>query len=116
LEFTFDYYKHTTEGLHYGVRIPGQAGFTNVTEDMNAATMVNSGLEFLVTYHNDAHPVKFDISANFSTHRNEIKRLGVLNLPQQDGNSRSEVGREIGSFYGYVYEGIFQSQDQIDNR
>ena len=33
-----------------------------------------------------------------------------------NGNSASEVGREIGSFYGYVYEGIFQSQDQIDNR
>ena len=116
LEFTFDYYKHTTEGLHYGVQIPRQAGFTNETEDMNAATMVNSGLEFLVTYHNDAHPVKFDVSANFSTLRNEVTQLGVLNRPQDNGNSRSEVGREVGAFYGYVYEGIFQSQEQIDNR
>ncbi len=116
LEFTFDWYQATTEGLHYGVRVPTQAGFTNDIVRMNAATMVNSGLEFLLTYHNDQYPVKFDISANFSTVNNEVKKLGVLNAQQVDGNSASDIGREIGSFYGYVYEGIFQSQDEIDNR
>ncbi len=42
--------------------------------------------------------------------------MGVSGEPRTDGNSRTEVGREVGSFYGYVYEGIFQSQEQIDNR
>ncbi len=36
--------------------------------------------------------------------------------PRTDGVSRTEVGRSVGDFYGYVYEGIFQSQEQIDNR
>jgi hypothetical protein len=83
---------------------------------MNAATMVNSGLEFLVAYHNDQHAVKFDISANLSTINNKVTKLGVSGEPRTDGLARTEVGREVGSFYGYVYEGIFQSQAQIDNR
>lgn len=116
LEFTFDWYQATSEDLHYDVAVPAQAGFTNATVKMNAATMVNSGLEFLVAYHNDNNVVKFDISANAATLNNEVTKLGVSNTPRTDGNSRTEVGREVGSLYGYVYQGIFQSQDEIDNR
>lgn len=116
LDFTVDWYQSTSEDLHFNVAVPGQAGFTNAGVPMNAATMVNSGFEFMVGYHNDRSAVKFDISANLSTLNNEVKKLGVTNTPRNDGNSRTEVGREVGSFYGYVYEGIFQSQDEIDNR
>ena len=116
LEFTFDWYRAETVGMHYGVQVPTQAGFTNPDVRMNAASMVNSGLEFLVAYHYDQGPLKFDISANLSTLNNKVTQLGVLNRPQPNGNSRSEVNREIGQFYGYIYEGIFQSQSEIDNR
>ncbi|MGL1884950.1 MAG: TonB-dependent receptor [Reichenbachiella sp.] len=116
LEFTFDWYESTSEDLLFDVAVPANAGATNGTVVMNAATMVNSGLEFLVAYHNNNHAVKFDVSANLSTLSNEVTSLGVSSEPRTDGYSRTEVGREIGSFYGYVYEGIFQSQDEIDNR
>ncbi len=116
VEFTFDWYRSTSENLHYRVPVPAQAGFTNADVPMNAATMVNSGLEFLVTYLNDNHAVKFDVSANLATLNNEVKQLGISNTPMTVGNSRTQVGREVGSFYGYVYEGIFQDQNQIDNR
>jgi TonB-dependent starch-binding outer membrane protein SusC len=116
LEFTFDWYQATSEDLHYGVPVPANAGVSNTSVTMNAATMVNSGLEFLVAYHNDHHAVKFDISANMSTLKNEVTSLGVSGEPLTVGNSRTEVGRSAGEFYGYVYEGIFQSQEQIDNR
>jgi TonB-linked SusC/RagA family outer membrane protein len=116
LEFTFDWYKSTSEDLLYSVAVPANAGATNTTVTMNAATMINSGLEFLVAYHNHQNAVKFDISANFSTLNNEVTKLGVSNEPRTDGYCRTEVGREVGSFYGYVYEGIFQSQEEIDNR
>ncbi|PIB37395.1 SusC/RagA family protein [Reichenbachiella sp. 5M10] len=116
LEFTFDWYESTSEDLLFDVAVPANAGATNGTVVMNAATMVNTGLEFLLTYHNNNGPVKFDVSANFSTLNNEVKKLGVSNEPRTDAFSRTEVGREVGSFYGYVYEGIFQSQEEIDNR
>ncbi|WP_346863667.1 TonB-dependent receptor [uncultured Draconibacterium sp.] len=116
LEFTFDWYKSTSEDLLYSVAVPTNAGAANTTVTMNAATMENSGLEFLLAYHNHQHAVKFDVSGNLSTLSNKVTKLGVSNEPRTDGFCRTEVGREVGSFYGYVYEGIFQSQDEIDNR
>src|SRR5690606_15273642 len=103
LEFTFDWYKSTSEALHYDLPVPPQAGFTNPDVKMNAATIVNSGLEFLVAYHNDRHAVKFDISANLTTLSNKVTSLGISGEPVTVGVSRTEVGREVGSFYGYVY-------------
>jgi len=116
LEFTFDWYKSTSEDLLYSVAVPSNAGATNATVTMNAATMENSGLEFLVTYRNRKNAVKYDISANLSTLRNRVIKLGVSGEPRTDGYCRTEVGREVGSFYGYVSEGLFQSQADIDNR
>ena len=116
LEFTFDWYKSTSEDLLYSVAVPANAGATNATVTMNAATMENSGFEFLAAYHNRQHAVKFDLSANLSTLSNKVTKLGVSGEPRTDGYSRTEVGREVGSFYGYVYEGIFQSQEEIDTR
>lgn len=116
LEFTVDWYKSTSEDLLYSVAVPANAGATNATVTMNAATMENSGLEFLVNYRNRHNAVKYDISANFSTLNNKVTKLGVSGEPRTDGYSRTEVGREVGSFYGYVYDGIFQSQAEIDNR
>lgn len=116
LEFTFDWYKSTSEDLLYSVAVPAEAGATNATVTMNAATMVNSGLEFLIAYHNRENAVKYDISANLATLNNEVTKLGVSGEPRADGYCRTEVGREVGEFYGYVYEGIFKSQEEIDNR
>ncbi|MBN2806571.1 MAG: TonB-dependent receptor [Prolixibacteraceae bacterium] len=116
LEFTFDWYKSISEDLLYSVAVPTNAGATNGTVTMNAATMENSGLEFLVAYHNHKKPVKIDITSNLSTLSNKVTKLGVSGEPRSDGFSRTEVGREVGSFYGYVSEGIFQSQEEIDNR
>lgn len=115
LEFTLGYYKAISEDLHYAVPVPAEAGVTNADVKMNAATMENSGLEFLVAYHNRDHAVKFDVSANLSTLDNEVTKLGVLDNPITNGYCRTEVGREVGSFYGMVSEGIFQSQAEIDN-
>jgi TonB-dependent starch-binding outer membrane protein SusC len=114
-EFTFDWYKSISEDLLYSVAVPANAGATNATVTMNAATMENSGLEFLLAYHNRSHEVKYDISANLSTLKNKVTRLGVSGEPRTDGYCRTEVGREVGEFYGYVYDGIFQSQEEIDN-
>jgi TonB-linked SusC/RagA family outer membrane protein len=116
LELNFDWYKATSEDLLYSIPVPANAGATNENVIMNAATMENSGLEFLVTYRNRRNAVKYEVSANFSTLRNEVIKLGVANTPRPETYTRTEVGREVGAFYGFVYEGIFQSQTEIDSR
>ncbi|VBB47469.1 Outer membrane protein [uncultured Paludibacter sp.] len=115
LEFTFDWYKSIAENLLYSVGVPPEAGVTNTTVIMNSSTMENSGLEFLIAYHNHQNAFKYDISINLSTLHNIVKKLGV-NESRTDACCRTEVGREVGAFYGYFSEGIFQSQEEIDNR
>jgi TonB-linked SusC/RagA family outer membrane protein len=115
LEFNFDWFKSTSEDVHYQVRVPINAGVRNTEVKMNATTMENTGFEFLLAYHNHQHAVKYDISTNLSTLKNKVIKLDVLNKPRVDGFSRSQVGLEVGSFYGLVSEGIFQSQADIDN-
>jgi TonB-linked SusC/RagA family outer membrane protein len=116
LEFNADWYKAVSEDLLYSVPVPAEAGATNGSVTMNAATMVNSGLEFALSWHDYGHELKYDISANVTLPKNKVTSLGMGESTRIDGNCITTVGDEVGKWYGYVYEGIFQSQDQIDNR
>ena len=116
LEFNADWYKAVSEDLLYSVPVPAEAGATNTTVTMNAATMVNSGVELAVAWHDYGHDLKYDISANVTIPRNKVTSLGMGESTRIDGNCITTVGDEVGKWYGYVYEGIFQNQEQIDNR
>ena len=115
-EINADWYHAMSEDLLYAVAVPAEAGSTNTTVTMNAATMLNTGFELAATYRSYENALKYEISANMTLPKNEVKSLGMTNEPRTDGYSRTEVGNEVGRFYGYVYEGIFQSQEEIDNR
>lgn len=115
LEFTAEWYKNRSEDLLYSVPVPYQAGVSNTTVTMNAASMDNSGFEFSATYRNHDHPLKYDISANVSTLSNKVTSLGFGTTYYLTGNYITYVGQEIGQFYGYVYEGIARTQDDLDN-
>ena len=76
LEFTFEWYKNVSEDLLYAVPVPAQAGVSNTTVTMNAASMENSGFEFSATYRNNDHDFKYQIGANLSTLKNKVTSLG----------------------------------------
>ena len=114
LELTADWYDARSEDLLYSVAVPAEAGATNETVTMNAATMDNRGFEFSAAFHNYDRDLKYDISANITLPKNKVTSLGVSGEGRTDGYCRTVVGEEVGRFYGYVYEGIFQSQAEID--
>ena len=116
LEFNADWYKAVSEDLLYSVPVPAEAGATNGSVTMNAATMENTGLEFALAWHDYGHELKYDISANMTLPKNKVTSLGMGESQRIDGDCITKVGSEVGQFYGYVYEGIFQNQDEIDNR
>ena len=116
LEFNADWYKSVSEDLLYSVPVPAEAGATNGSVTMNAATMENTGFEFAVAWHDYGHDLKYDISANLTLPKNKVTSLGMGEAQRIDGDCITMVGHEVGRFYGYVYEGIFQSQEEIDGR
>ena len=115
LEFTAEWYKNTSEDLLYAVPVPEQAGVSNTTVTMNAASMNNSGFEFTTTYRNRDHDFKYEVSANLSTIRNRVTSLGFGTDSYISGAYITNVGEEIGKFYGWVYDGIARTQADLDN-
>ncbi len=114
-EFNADYYRNVSEDLLYSVPVPAEAGATNDAVTMNAATMVNSGVELSASYHNYKNAFKYDISGNITFPKNVVTSLGMGTVSRDDAMCRTVVGEEVGRFYGYVYEGIFQNQYEIDH-
>ena len=116
LELTADYYNALSEDLLYSVPVPAEAGATNGSVTMNAASMRNTGFELSATWRNYQHDFKYEFSGNVTFPKNTVVSLGPSGEARNDAYTRTELGSEVGRFYGYVYEGIFQSQEQIDNR
>jgi TonB-linked SusC/RagA family outer membrane protein len=115
IEFTAEWYKNRSEDLLYAVPVPTQAGVSNTSVTMNAASMNNSGFEFSATYRNHDKPFKYDISANLSTLKNKVTSLGFGTNSYITGAYATYVGQEVGKFYGWVYEGIARTQSDLDN-
>ena len=114
IEFTAEWYKNKSEDLLYGVPVPASAGVANGSVTMNAASMENSGLEFSLTYRNRDHALKHEISANLSTLSNKVTSLGFGTEKYITGAYITEVGQEVGRFYGWDYQGIIRTQSQLD--
>ena len=114
IEFTAEWYKNKSEDLLYNVPVPANAGVANTSVTMNAASMENSGFEFSLTYRNRDHALKHEISANLSTLKNKVTSLGFGTEKYITGSYITEVGQEVGKFYGWDYQGIIRTQQQLD--
>ena len=114
IEFTAEWYKNKSQDLLYGVPVPASAGVANTSVTMNAASMENSGLEFSLTYRNRDHALKHEISANLSTLKNKVTSLGFGTDKYITGAYITEIGQEVGKFYGWDYQGIIRTQAQLD--
>ena len=114
IEFTAEWYKNKSVDLLYNVPVPASAGVSNTTVTMNAASLENSGFEFSVTYRNNDHALKHQISANLSTLKNKVTSLGFGEEKYISGAYITEVGQEVGKFYGWDYQGIIRTQAQLD--
>ncbi len=114
IEFTAEWYKNKSQDLLYGVPVPASAGVANTSVTMNAASMENSGFEFSLTYRNNDHALKHQISANLSTLKNKVTSLGFGTDKYITGSYITEIGQEVGKFYGWDYQGIIRTQEQLN--
>jgi len=115
LDFSAEYYIAKSTDVLAPVPVSAIVGFTNLTPTVNAATLKNSGVEFSAIYHKIGGSFTFDISANLSTVKNKVLALGGNDEPITGVGARTAIGGEIGEHYGFIYEGIFQTQAEIDS-
>ncbi len=118
--FTADYFIDKTGQMIYDPDLPGHVG----TQEMpytNVASMQNKGIEMVAGYRNFDHKLKYNFKLNFSHIKNEVLNLGsatyipAATFMQLGYISRTEVGHPMASFYGYVTDGLFQNQAEVDS-
>ena len=114
---SFDYYFKTTKDI-----LLYMAGIAAMGEGssmwINAGEMKNNGLELNLGYRNNIGDFSYDITANIGTYRNEITKLPETVAANGDfgGNGvKSVIGHPMGAQVGYIYDGIFKSQEEVDN-
>jgi len=122
-----DAFTKTTEDLLIPAETSGLTGVRGIGSSapvINAGTVKNSGVEFLISYKDDfTEDFSFNTSFNLSTLKNEVTAVGSLAGFEEGGAfsigsgilpSRMAVGLPIGYFHGYKTEGIYQNQAEID--
>lgn len=85
---------------------------------VNGASMENWGLEFTLGYRNKTNfGLAYDVTANLSSYRNEVTYLpeDVQNSYGGNGDKDNILGHPLNSIYGYVADGLFRTQDEINN-
>ena len=115
ITFTAEYYNNKTTDILISVPVPGTFGsYPWESPIINGGSMANRGLEFNGVYNKAEGEFTYSIGANLSTLHNEVLSLGYGNNPVYGTLSRTDVGGSIGDFYGFVIDGIFQTQAEID--
>ena len=122
LWITAEYYIKTTTDMIMGnpniLSAWGVGGAANTT----IGSMENRGIDFSLSYQKMEGEFNYSISTNISRVSNKIiKLLGDPNYVIQGGSfhameyyTRTIIGSQVGDFWGYQVDGIFQSQDEVD--
>ena len=115
---SFDWFhKKTTDILLFmnGIASMGEGA----SQWINAGEVKNTGWELSLGYrHKLANGLSWDINGNISRYVNEITKLPetVAANGRFGGNGvKSVIGHPMYSQVGYVADGIFKSQEEIDN-
>lgn len=109
--FEANVYKKKTNDILLTLPILGVIGMSSPVS--NAGKMENTGFEFNV-FHNFRlnKDWSWNVSANVAYNKNELTDLRGTEGP--DGNYILKEGQALGSYYGYVSDGFFQNQAEVD--
>ncbi|MBL0744456.1 SusC/RagA family TonB-linked outer membrane protein [Chryseolinea lacunae] len=125
VSLSVDYYIKDSKSLLYPVPIPPSVGiavhnFDPVNPEVNIGTMRNRGIDIDFGYTTTVQ--KFDLTFNGNTSflKNELTKLNGDDAitagsagGQIGGMSRTQVGKPVGSFYGYQVQQVLNSANDV---
>ncbi len=106
--FSFEYYQRRTTDILLRLDIPTMIGLTAPYQ--NAGVVENKGWDMSASYRNKAGDLTYGVAVNLSDVKNKVVDMrGVFRSDRQVNNE----GYPIGSFFGYVADGFFQSAVEV---
>jgi TonB-linked SusC/RagA family outer membrane protein len=121
IQANIDLYTRKSPNLIASVPVTAVSG-TVENINQNAASSVNRGIDLAITTANfvsSSNGFTWSTTLNFSLYRNNLESLGngtpYFGQSTRGGGSvvRYAAGVPFGSFYGYVADGLFQTQDEL---
>lgn len=103
-----DYYKKKTKGMLLPLQIPHFIGYAN--PDVNAGKMNTTGFDLELGWRDHIGTFNYAVSANLSDYRS---KMGDLKGTEFLGAQIKREGSEFNEWYGYLSDGIFQTQEEV---
>jgi TonB-linked SusC/RagA family outer membrane protein len=115
----YDYYNKITNGLLYAIDIPVQSGFSSIQS--NIGEFKFWGHEIGIESKNFVGKFRWNTNFNISFNRNKAVKLGTNDTPiggygTYADHNRTIVGEPLGQFIGFVHDGIFMTQEELDSQ
>jgi len=121
INMSVDYFDKETSDILVQVPLVSSLG-VGIAPYRNAGEVSNKGFDLDISYRNMQGAFKYEIGANLSHVKNELKTLGIAGRTEMfSGNyknynvGRIAEGEPIGHFYVLNDLGLFQSQAEIDS-
>ena len=110
------YYSKSTE-LLMSVQLPRITGYQNQMQ--NAGQVENKGVEIVLYTKNLVGAFKWSTDFNISANRNKVLKLPDGRPRYQSSANATDAyitqeGSPVACFYGYIYEGVFKTQEELD--
>ena len=123
LTFYVDYYYKLTHDLLMNMTLPSGSADAN-TMAFNGGEIENRGWEFAVSSKNLVGKLTWDTDFNISFNRNKLKSLKLTKVypaaittdHAHDFVVRNMPGRPLGSFYGYIADGVNRETGELNYR
>ncbi|GAB2767038.1 TonB-dependent receptor [Rhabdobacter roseus] len=110
LQVEANYYNKLTKDIL--VIVPGIAGTAPGLSNLGEVS--NNGIELSATWNQDVtNDFSYTLSGNLTTMNNKVRKLSTTGYQIISGASRTTEGYPIGYFWGYVADGIYQSEAEI---
>lgn len=113
-----DFFVKNTKDMLLQVQVPAYTGFPDIPYT-NAGDVQNKGFEVELRYVDAIGDFTYGVSGNVSRFVNQAVSLGPGDRPIVYSDfysnvNRTEVGRPIGAFYGWVTDGLFQNHNEVE--
>ena len=110
LSFTGEIYRKNTSDMLLDLEIPSFMGYSKPSQ--NAGDMHTNGWEIQTQWRDKIGDVKYSIGVHVSDYKSVMGNLSGLVL---DGDNIICEGSEYNEWYGYMSDGLFQSEEDIKN-
>jgi TonB-linked SusC/RagA family outer membrane protein len=112
---SFDYFTRTTDNILIQPPVASAVGEGQL-QWVNGATKDNRGWEFSLAYSDKLeNGLSYGISTNFGASKDKITKLPEEVRSAYAGNAEQSIlGHSQYAIFGYIVDGIFQNQAQVD--